>query len=375
MHFTGTARLARDPRRAAGATRARPTRPARAAVGRDAVYRVYFHGPAYQVLDQAWREDGASSAASPTTCRPTTSRLTRPTRDRAAADRALLPDRRRLGARDLGPHGPAHACRPRAALRRRRRRRARAGPSSRPRGDGVSDADVVDEDGRVVLRLEGYRTIELPGGARRGRSRADPQGDELMASAAGSPSRAADPPRCASSTPPARTPRRAASRSSSSRCTPAEDQRALDVREADEALTVDPDDAAAVVAALIEAAADAVWIGSGFGAGSRRGRATAARPPASRSIGASGEARRRAGRGGATAPAPGRHGSRCTSWATAEGAARAARDRGPRRRATTPGRCCPRTRRPRETPPPSRSSPTRPPRRPPPPARSPDPRR
>ncbi len=33
-----------------------------------------------------------------------------------------------------------------------------------PRGDGVSDADVVDGDGRVVLRLEGYRTIELPGG-------------------------------------------------------------------------------------------------------------------------------------------------------------------------------------------------------------------
>ena len=33
-----------------------------------------------------------------------------------------------------------------------------------PRGPGVSDADVVDEAGRVLLRLEGYRTIELPGG-------------------------------------------------------------------------------------------------------------------------------------------------------------------------------------------------------------------
>jgi hypothetical protein len=32
-----------------------------------------------------------------------------------------------------------------------------------PRGDGCSDADVVDEAGRVRLRMEGYRTIELPG--------------------------------------------------------------------------------------------------------------------------------------------------------------------------------------------------------------------
>ena len=30
--------------------------------------------------------------------------------------------------------------------------------------DGGADADVVDEDGRVRVRLEGYRTIELPGG-------------------------------------------------------------------------------------------------------------------------------------------------------------------------------------------------------------------
>jgi hypothetical protein len=32
-----------------------------------------------------------------------------------------------------------------------------------PREDGV-DAEVVDEQGRVRVRLEGYRTIELPGG-------------------------------------------------------------------------------------------------------------------------------------------------------------------------------------------------------------------
>ena len=31
-----------------------------------------------------------------------------------------------------------------------------------PRENGI-DADVVDETGRVRVRLEGYRTIELPG--------------------------------------------------------------------------------------------------------------------------------------------------------------------------------------------------------------------
>ena len=35
--------------------------------------------------------------------------------------------------------------------------------SNREDGDGV-DAEVVDETGRVRVRLEGYRTIELPGG-------------------------------------------------------------------------------------------------------------------------------------------------------------------------------------------------------------------
>ena len=29
--------------------------------------------------------------------------------------------------------------------------------------EGAMDADVVDEQGRVRMRLEGYRTIELPG--------------------------------------------------------------------------------------------------------------------------------------------------------------------------------------------------------------------
>ncbi|HEX6618736.1 MAG TPA: SDR family NAD(P)-dependent oxidoreductase, partial [Solirubrobacteraceae bacterium] len=55
-HFTGRARLARE----APASPAAAVRPDDGGdgVSRDAVYRVYFHGPAYQVLDRAWRDDG-----------------------------------------------------------------------------------------------------------------------------------------------------------------------------------------------------------------------------------------------------------------------------------------------------------------------------
>jgi hypothetical protein len=35
---------------------------------------------------------------------------------------------------------------------------------SRRDDDGGVDAQVVDENGRVRVRLEGYQTIELPGG-------------------------------------------------------------------------------------------------------------------------------------------------------------------------------------------------------------------
>jgi hypothetical protein len=40
-----------------------------------------------------------------------------------------------------------------------------------PRGEGLSDADIVDATGQVLIRLQGYRTIELPGGP----------GEELLA--------------------------------------------------------------------------------------------------------------------------------------------------------------------------------------------------
>ncbi len=161
VHFTGRARLARaavePPQHELPAvTSAEP------GVGRDAVYGVYFHGPAYQVLGRAWREDGHvigrladalpddHESDVPLTIAPrlielcfqtagiwelgTSGRMALPTH----VDRVLL--------YDAGP--------------------AKPGPCwavVTPTGAGRSDASVVDAAGRVLLRLEGYRTIELPG--------------------------------------------------------------------------------------------------------------------------------------------------------------------------------------------------------------------
>ena len=77
----------------------------------DAVYRVYFHGPAYQVLDRAWREQRPRpSARSRRDLPPNHDAGRARRRDRPAADRALLPDRRRAAssARPAGMALPTH---------------------------------------------------------------------------------------------------------------------------------------------------------------------------------------------------------------------------------------------------------------------------
>lgn len=59
-HFTGRVRLSRQPAQAA--TMPAPGSPAGSIVTAADVYRVYFHGPAYQVVEQAWW-DGAGMTA------------------------------------------------------------------------------------------------------------------------------------------------------------------------------------------------------------------------------------------------------------------------------------------------------------------------
>ncbi|HET8949920.1 MAG TPA: polyketide synthase dehydratase domain-containing protein, partial [Solirubrobacteraceae bacterium] len=159
-HFTGRARLAREPVPAPAGEA--PGRETRRAVEHDDVYRVYFHGPAYQVLERAWRDDGhvvgALAGDLPPDHRPDEP-------DTLFSPRLVELCFQTAGIWELGTAArmglPTHVDRV--------SRFAPEGAATRlwavvtPR-DGGADAEVVDEDGRVHMRLEGYRTIELPGG-------------------------------------------------------------------------------------------------------------------------------------------------------------------------------------------------------------------
>ena len=133
-------------------------------VGADDIYRIYFHGPAYQVVDAAWRDGdrvvGRLADDLPPNHRPD--------------DAPLLVEPRLIelcfqtaGILELGTTG-------RLALPLRVGRvsllpvpdpvgRWQAVVTPRADGRGV-DAVVVDDVGHVRIDLEAYETIALPGG-------------------------------------------------------------------------------------------------------------------------------------------------------------------------------------------------------------------
>jgi acyl transferase domain-containing protein/nucleoside-diphosphate-sugar epimerase len=153
VHFTGRVRLttaAPEPETVA-------VPPEGAGLTPEQVYRLYFHGPAYQVVGAAWRQDGGAAtrfaeglpagAATPTVAGP----------------RLVELYFQAAGLHEAGVHGrlalPLHVGRVRLL----------APPVespdvvavATPRGDGF-DGTVLDGTGRVLLRIEDYRTVPLP---------------------------------------------------------------------------------------------------------------------------------------------------------------------------------------------------------------------
>lgn len=157
-HFAGTVRLARTPVEPPAAEP--PAAENGSVAARDAVYGIYFHGPAYQVLDAAWRADGAVVGRLAADLPPNH----RPDGPLQVAPRLIELCFQTAGVWELGTHGrmalPAGIDRVEVF----------AGAAE---GDGLhavvvpreggADAEVRDGDGRVRVRLTGYRTIELPG--------------------------------------------------------------------------------------------------------------------------------------------------------------------------------------------------------------------
>jgi NAD(P)-dependent dehydrogenase (short-subunit alcohol dehydrogenase family) len=160
VHFTGQVRLTSVAPK--GEHDDTPTKEADRFVGRDDVYKVYFHGPAYQVLDEAWRYNGGAVG-----------RLTEdlPT-DHEPADVPFATEPRLLelcfqtaGVMQIGLSGVMALPR---AVDRIGLLRTVDGASPlyavvHPVDDESFDCRVVDADGEVLLRLDGYRTVPLPG--------------------------------------------------------------------------------------------------------------------------------------------------------------------------------------------------------------------
>jgi hypothetical protein len=164
VHFTGSVRLTGRPR-----TEQRLEVPQQegSAIGSDLVYRFYFHGPAYQVVGSAWRSNGSAvarfaddlpgdhqPASRPTVIGPRLVELCFQTAglwEAGTSGRLALPlhvDRLQLLADPTSVRAPLYAV---------------ARPSDgRPDGEEAFDCVVVEADGRVLLRLDGYRTVPLP---------------------------------------------------------------------------------------------------------------------------------------------------------------------------------------------------------------------
>jgi acyl transferase domain-containing protein len=156
VHFTGSVRLSRQP---VGEHDQRDPVPESTGVSAKDVYRLYFHGPAYQVVGAAWRHDGAAAARLATDLPPAHQPPQAPTVldprvlelcfqaaglwEAGTAGRLALP---RYVGRVLPLADPAPG--------------ARLVALARP-VDGGFDCTVVDGRGATVLRMADYRTVPL----------------------------------------------------------------------------------------------------------------------------------------------------------------------------------------------------------------------
>ncbi len=157
-HFSGRARLAGEPPLLGSeSTPADPTGPIATA---EDVYRVYFHDETYRVLDRAWRDGDAAVGALAGGLPPNHEPADRST---SMAPRLVELCFQTEGILALGTTGqmalPHHVGR--VMVRPGARDDQPCWAIVRGVGDHA-DAIVVAESGDVLVRLEGYRTIELP---------------------------------------------------------------------------------------------------------------------------------------------------------------------------------------------------------------------
>jgi hypothetical protein len=164
VHFTGRARLSQAPLPAPPEGDS-PSADAREGgeVDRDAVYRVYFHGPAYQVLERAWCSNGDIVGRLAPDLPPAHEPPAQPTE---IAPRLTELCFQTAGGGELGMLGcaglPTHVDWV-VRFKATDERGQLFAVVHRRDGEGV-DPEVVDKSRKVRVRLEGYMTTALPGG-------------------------------------------------------------------------------------------------------------------------------------------------------------------------------------------------------------------
>jgi Polyketide synthase dehydratase/KR domain len=159
-HFTGSVRLtAQAPQ---PETDGCATSEAEAFVSHADIYRVLPHGPAYQVLDEAWRSDGDAIGRFAEQLPPNHQPAGNPTKTEPRLVELCF---QTAGIWDIGQAGvfalPGHADLIRTLHRPTSDGRLFA--HVHPVGNGSFDCRVVDSAGDVLVRVDGYRTTPLPG--------------------------------------------------------------------------------------------------------------------------------------------------------------------------------------------------------------------
>jgi acyl transferase domain-containing protein/acyl carrier protein/NAD(P)-dependent dehydrogenase (short-subunit alcohol dehydrogenase family) len=168
-HFTARVRLAVSPRPAEKRNKVSVPDGVKKIEAGD-IYRLYFHGPAYQVVENSWRSGdevvGLFNDSLPANHQPED-------RTTAADPRLIELCFQTAGLYELAgkskmglPYqiGSVEFFEPPVAAKGHLRAAVTA------TGDDRFDAQVVDDDGRVYLRLKGYRTMDMP----------DPVADDLL---------------------------------------------------------------------------------------------------------------------------------------------------------------------------------------------------
>jgi 3-hydroxymyristoyl/3-hydroxydecanoyl-(acyl carrier protein) dehydratase len=138
------------------------------------IYRLYFHGPAYQVVERAWWDGTRITGLMATGLRNDHHPAELPT---LMAPRLIELCFQTAGVWEMGVEGrmglPLHIDRVSSLMRDPEsvKDRLYAVVTPSPNG-GTFDAEVVDAKGNRYLQLKGYRTVAVPGAVDAGRLKA-----------------------------------------------------------------------------------------------------------------------------------------------------------------------------------------------------------